>query len=103
MTGSNELTQNVLMHDYRVYSKKARIHESVTFLAKKRVVVYHRHSARQRFLPILPLKCDETREYLKIPEHITTEVQLWNYVKQKRRSWLNHHSRRPKQDQEEEM
>ena len=96
MNGENELAQNILMHDYHVYGKKTRIHERVTFLAQKRVVEYRTDCARQRFLPFLPLKYTETKEYLKIPEHITTEVQLWDYVEKKKRFWLNHHSRRPR-------
>ena len=98
MRAENELTRNILMHDYHIYGKKCRIHERVTFLAEKRSVEYRRDSAQKRFLPFLPLKCRETREYLQIPEHITTEAELWNYVKEKKRFWLNHHSRRPRRN-----
>ena len=98
MTGENELAQNILMHDYRVYGKKARIHERVTFLAEKRMVEYRTDCARKHFLPFLPLRYTETKDYLKIPAHITTEVQLWDYVKQKKRFWLNHHSQRPRRE-----
>ena len=91
-----------MMHDYHVHGKKARIHERVTFLAEKRMVEYRTDCARKRFLPFLPLRYSETKDYLKIPACITTEKQLWDYVKEKKRFWLNHHSLKPRQEQREE-
>ena len=87
MAGINELTHDIMMGYHSVHGTKARIHERVTFLARKRVVEHHTDCAGKRALPFLPLKCTETNEYLDIPEYITTEEQLWDYVKKKKPFW----------------
>lgn len=94
MTGENELAQDIMMHYHNIHGKNVRIHKRVTFLAHKRVVEYRSDRAQKRFLPFLPLKYTETREYMKIPKSITTEDQLFAYVAANRSSWLDHHSRR---------
>ena len=98
MRAENELTRNIMMHYHNVYGKtggrEVRIHEKTTFLARKRVVVHSHQRTQQRWLPFLPLKNTETKEYLQIPDWITTEEQLWEYVEKKKPFWLDHHSRR---------
>jgi hypothetical protein len=96
MTGENELARDIMMGYHNVHGKNARIHEKVTFLARERVVQYHTDCARKRVIPFLPLKYTENNEYLKIPAHITTEDQLWDYVEKQKPFWLGHHSRRNK-------
>ena len=88
MAEINELTHDIMMGYQNVHGTKSRIHERVTFLARKRVVEHHTDCARKRVLPFLPLKCTETNEYLEIPEYITTEDQLWDYVKKKKPYWM---------------
>ena len=90
MAGTNELTHDILMDCHHVHGKNARIHEQVTYLAQERAVQYHTDCARKRALPFLPLKYTENNEYLKIPAHVTTEDQLWDYVKKKKPFWLRH-------------
>lgn len=93
MDKENELNRDILMHYHNVQGKTngrtVRIHEKTTFLARERVVVHSRARTQQRFLPFLPLKHTETKEYLKIPLRVTTEAQLWDYVAQKQPFWLD--------------
>ena len=100
MRAENELTRNIMMHHHNVHGRTGgrdvRIHEKTTFLAQKRVVVHSRQRTQQRWLPFLPLKHSETREYLKIPKEIMTEDQLLAYVEEKKPGWLDHHSGRSK-------
>ena len=94
MSGENELTEDILMDYLNVHGRNARIHQQVTYLARRRVVQYHTDRAKKRLLPFLPLKYTQSDEYLQIPQHITTEDQLWDYVEEKKPFWLSHHSRR---------
>ncbi len=88
MAEINELTHDIMMGYHNVHGRKTRIHERLTFLARKRVVEHHTDCARKRALPFLPLKYTETNAYLDIPEYITTEAQLWDYVKEKKPFWM---------------
>lgn len=97
MNGNQELTQNILMHYHNVHGKtggrEVRIHEKTTFLARKRVVVHSHQRTQQRWLPFLPLKNTETKEFLEIPSRIITEDQLWDFVAEKKPFWVDRHSR----------
>ena len=90
MSGANELTRNIMMHYHNVHGKtrgrEVRIHEKTTFLARERVVVHSCQRTRQRWLPFLPLKCTQTKEYLRIPKYILTEEQLLDYVEENSRN-----------------
>lgn len=94
MAGINELTQDILMGYHNVHGNKAKIHERVTYLARERVVQHHTDCARKRALPFLTMKYTETNEYLDIPEYITTEDRLWDYVEKNKPFWLPRHCRR---------
>ena len=93
MKEEKELSRDILLDFYNVHGKKSRIHQKVTFLAKKRVVEYREQITRQRMLPFLPLKCTETRNYLKIPDSITTEDGLMEYVAEKQPHWMRSYRR----------
>ena len=91
-------TEQELSHDFMLSyhnahgisrGREVRIHEKTVFRARKRVVECCRQCTRQRFLRFLPLKNTETREYLPIPEEITTEEALYRYVRQKKPGWLH--------------
>ena len=92
MSEGKDLSRNILMHHHNVHGKtggrQVRIHEKTTFLARKRVVVHRIQRTQQRFLRFLPLKNTETNEYLQIPDNITTEEQLWDYVMRKKPFWV---------------
>lgn len=94
MDREKELTRDIQMHYHNIHGKAngrtVRIHEETTFLARERVVVHFRARTQQRFLPFLPLKHTETKDYLKIPHRVTTEAQLWDYVAKKQPFWLDH-------------
>jgi len=99
MTAEKELTDNIMLHYHNVhgrngFGREVRIHHRTTFLARKRVVEHLTQHTEERFLPFLPLKHRENREYLEVPENITTEEQLLCYVEEKKPFWLDHHSRR---------
>lgn len=98
MNGDNELTRDITMCFHNAHSKNARIHRRTTFLAQKREVEHRRDCTSRRILPFLPLKHTETREYLQIPHHITTENQLWDYVGEKKPFWLDQRSRRDRRN-----
>jgi len=93
MKPTNELTRDILLSCHNVHGKNARIHESTEFLAKERVVVFRSNCIRLRFLKFLPPKVTEQEHRLEIPAYITTEDQLWDYVKETKPFWLHHSNR----------
>ena len=99
MTEEKNLSRNILMHHHNVYGKtggrEVRIHERTTFLARKRVVVHSIQRTQKRLLRFLPLKDTKASEYLQIPDNITTEDQLWDYVVRKKPFWVERHIRMP--------
>ncbi len=94
MDSQTELTQNILLHYHNVHGRcgkrQVRIHDKTTFLAGKRVVEHSHRITRERLLRFLPLKHTETKEYLKIPNCITTEDQLRDYVESRKPDWMDH-------------
>ena len=93
MTEEQDLTHNMVLHYHNVHANNARIHERVTYLARKRLVVHHTSCDRKRALPFLPVKHTETEEFLEVPEDIVTESQLLDYVYQQKPFWLHHYHR----------
>lgn len=94
MNSQTELTHNILLHYHNVHGhcgkRQVRIHDKTMFLAGKRVVEHSHQTTQERLLRFLPLKHTETKEYLKIPDCITTEDQLLDYVERKKPSWVEH-------------
>lgn len=88
MHSGNELDRDIQLNYFNVHGRNCRIHTETYYLAKKRVVVYHSTCTKLRFFKFLPPKETETKEYLKIPESITTEEELIRYVKKKESHWL---------------
>lgn len=78
------LTENILLGTHNVHGKGVRIHEKLEYRAKDRTVVRTCHIARQRLWGLLPVKETVSSSVLQIPEDITTEDQLRDFICRKR-------------------
>ena len=88
MHSANELDRDIPMSYHNTHGKKSRIHEKTYFLARNRTAVNQCTVSRLRLLKFLPPRETSEEKVLQIPDSITTEAELFTYVKQHRRHWL---------------
>lgn len=75
------LRQDIRLDWKNTHGKNVRIHEWTVYEADRREVVRYCQFMRRRLWGLLPMEHRESRSVLlTIPEHITTEGQLWDYV-----------------------
>lgn len=87
-----ELSRDIFMDNHSIHAKQGHFGSSTQFLAAERRVVHRSWGARRRLWDLLPPKAlPEQVSYLDIPEAVTTEKALWDYVCRHRPGWV--HSR----------
>lgn len=85
MAEATQLQQNILLFRKNTHGKNVRIHEWTEYLADRRVVVHYRQYMRRRLWGLLPMEVRKTQsEPLPIPEEITTEAQLRQFLEEHR-------------------
>ena len=92
-----ELTEDIQLSFRSVSAKQGHFGTSTNDVASEHRVVYRKWGARRRFFGILPPKqLPREEQCLPIPEEITTETELWDYVKKHKPHWLHgsHRERR---------
>lgn len=77
------LTKDILLGYHNVHGTGVRIHEKLEYRAKERIVVRTCHIAKQRLWGLLPMKTEQSSSVLEIPDHITTEEQLKDFIRRK--------------------
>ncbi len=95
MAYTSELKNDLLLSHHSVSAKQGHFGSSTEYLAAERRVVYRTWGARRRLWGLLPPRqIPPTVLYLDIPEEITTEDALWDYVKNQKSNWLHGSHRR---------
>ena len=80
---------------HSVSAKQGHFGSSTTYIAAEHRVERRTWGARKRFWGLLPPKqVPPTVEYLEIPENITTEEEIVDYVEKHRGHWIRHRRQR---------
>lgn len=87
--------EDISMDFQSIQAKQGHFGCSTDYIAAEHRVVHRTWGARRRFWDLLPPKqLPATHEYLDIPESVTTEEALWEYVRRNRPGWVRHRHRR---------
>jgi hypothetical protein len=88
------LNHNISLDFHSVQAKQGHFGSSTDFIAAERRVVRRKWGARRRFWDLLPPKVLPTEiEYLDIPDWVTTEDDLWDYVHRHHPGWVRYRNR----------
>lgn len=90
------LEEDLSLDFHSVSARQGHFGCSTHYIAAQRKVVHKRWGARRRFFGLLPPKALQYEpEYLTVPQWITTEEQLLEYIDRERPGWyISHHTRR---------
>ena len=83
-----ELTQNIQLSFHSISAKQGHFHTVTEYIASEHKVEYRTWGAKQRAFGLLPPKTTQSRSVLDIPDEITTEAALRNYVRAHKPYWL---------------
>lgn len=90
------LNDDLHLDFHSISAKQGHFGCSTQYIASERKVVHKRWGARRRFFDLLPPKAIRHEpEYLAVPQWITTEEQLLEYIDRERPGWyMSPHTRR---------
>lgn len=86
---TRELKEDIQLSFHSISAKQRHFGTSTNYIAAEHKVVYRKWGARRRLFHLLPpRKLPLETETLDIPEEITTEDALWDYVQTHKPYWL---------------
>ena len=86
---TRELKEDIQLSFHSISAKQGHFGTSTNYIAAEHKVVYRKWGARRRLFHLLPpRKLPLETETLDIPEEITTEDALWDYVQTHKPYWL---------------
>lgn len=86
----SELREDVQLSYHSVSAKQGHFGTSTDYIAAEHRVVYRKWGAKRRLFGLLPPRqLPLEKEVLNIPEEITTEDALREYVQQHKPCWLH--------------